>query len=114
MSPQSEILAVELVDGNKMAHYTRAGREIHPFSPWLLVEAPEECDRAGLAGVRKISHLKGGGQFRFLVHFPLLDRFSGCPWASVSRRHRPFRLQQPGQTAPDAFRKHTLSGPALQ
>lgn len=69
MRPQSEILAVELVDGNKMAHYTRAGREIHPFSPWLLVEAPEECDRAGLVGVQTITHLKGGGQFRFLVHF---------------------------------------------
>ncbi len=69
MRPQSEILAVELVDGNKMVYYTRAGRETHPFSPWLLVEAPEECDRAGLAGVRKITHLKGGGQFRFLVQF---------------------------------------------
>ncbi len=69
MRLQSEILAVELVDGNRMAHYTRAGRETHPFSPWLLVEAPEECDRAGLSGVQKITRLKGGGQLRFLVHF---------------------------------------------
>ena len=52
-----------------MAFYTRAGRETHPFSPWLLVEAPEECDRASLSGVRKIVRLKGGGQLRFLVHF---------------------------------------------
>ena len=69
MRPQSEILAVELVDGNRMAYYTREGRETHPFSPWLLVEAPEDCDRAGLSGVRKIARLTGAGQLRYLVQF---------------------------------------------
>ncbi len=69
MRPQSEILAVELIDGNQMAYYTRAGRETHPFSPWLLVEAPEDCDRAGLSGVRKIARLTGAGQLRYLVQF---------------------------------------------
>ena len=69
MRPKSEILAVELVDGNRMVYYTREGRETHPFSPWLLVEAPEDCDRAGLEGVRKIARLRGAGQLRYLVQF---------------------------------------------
>ncbi len=69
MDGQTPILAVELVGGNRMVLYTRDGQQTEPFSPWLLVEAPEECNRAGLSGIREVISLKGGGEFRFRAHF---------------------------------------------
>lgn len=69
MDDHPPILAVELLNGNRMALYTRDGQQTAPFSPWLLVEAPEECNRAGLSGIREVVSLKGGGGFRFRAHF---------------------------------------------
>ena len=69
------VLAVELVGGNQMALYTRQERHHQTFSPWLLVETPEEPNRSGLVGVSEIKHLKGGGEFRTRVHFHTWSHF---------------------------------------
>jgi len=69
------VLSVELVNGTQMALYTRQGKITESFSPWLLLEAPEDVNRAGLAGVSNITALKGGGEFRHLVHFHTWNHF---------------------------------------
>ena len=75
MERNADILAVEPVGGSQMVLYTRNGVRSETFSPWLLVEAPEDCSRAGLSGVREIVPLRGGGEFRFLVRFQTWSDF---------------------------------------
>ena len=70
------VLAAELVGGNQIALYTRGDSHTQAFSPWLLVETPEDAQRAGLAGVSNCVRLKGGGEFRTRLHFPHLVAFS--------------------------------------
>ena len=69
------IVAVELTGGNQMTLYTRDGTRTETFSPWLLAEAPEDSNRAGLSGVREVVPLKGAGEFRFLIHFQAWSNF---------------------------------------
>ena len=45
------VLAAELVGGKQMVLYTRDNSHAQPFSPWVLVETPEEAARSGLVGV---------------------------------------------------------------
>ncbi len=69
------VLAAELVGGNQIALYTRGDSHTQAFSPWLLVETPEDAQRAGLAGVSNCVRLKGGGEFRTRLHFPTWSHF---------------------------------------
>ena len=75
MAHRSGVLAVEMVNGNQMALFTRTETIIEPFSPWLLLETPEDVGRAELDGVSKIVPLKGGGEFRHRVHFHTWNHF---------------------------------------
>ncbi len=63
------VLAAELVGGKQMVLYTRDNSHEQPFSPWLLVETPEEAARSGFVGVSDCVSLKGGGEFRARIHF---------------------------------------------
>ena len=74
MSTDESILAAELSAPDSIAIYSRSGRDTVPFSPWLLVEAPDDCARAGVTGIRDIASLKGGGAFRHMVR---LQTWSG-------------------------------------
>ena len=69
------VLAIELVNGTHMHLYTRNEKITETFSPWLLLETPEEAHRAGLGGVSNIVSLKGGGEFRYRVHFDTWNHF---------------------------------------
>ncbi len=69
------VLAAELVSGNQIALYTRRDCQVQPFSPWLLVETPEETERSGLIGISDRVRLKGGGEFRTRVHFHTWSHF---------------------------------------
>ena len=51
MTPRPKILSAELFGGHQIRLYTPNGPICEDFSPWLLVEAPEDCNRAGLSGV---------------------------------------------------------------
>ena len=63
MSASDPMLAVELSGPDRVAVYTRSGARKEPFSPWFLVEAPDDCARSGLTGIRDIRPLQGGGSF---------------------------------------------------
>ncbi|MDA0748655.1 MAG: DNA polymerase, partial [bacterium] len=69
MDHPEDILAAELAGGNQIVLYVRGGQRKEPFFPWLLVQAPEDCDQAGLSSIREIRSLRGGGEFRQMVHF---------------------------------------------
>jgi DNA polymerase I len=69
------VLAIELVNGTQMHLYTRKEKITETFSPWLLLETPEDAHRAGLVGVSNIVSLKGGGEFRYRVHFDTWNHF---------------------------------------
>ena len=69
------VLAVERVKGNQITLYTQKETITETFSPWLLLETPEEVGRAGLQGVSNIVALKGGGELRHRVHFHTWNHF---------------------------------------
>jgi DNA polymerase I len=75
MDSPKTILAAELAGNNQIVIYTRDGSKIYPFAPWLLLEAPDEVERTGLTGVKKVVPLKGAGEFRTLIHFHTWDGF---------------------------------------
>jgi DNA polymerase elongation subunit (family B) len=75
MAHRPGVLAVELVNGNQMAVYTRKEKITEAFSPWILLETPEDAKRAGLSGVTDIVSLKGGGEFRHRIHFHTWNNF---------------------------------------
>ncbi|MFT5370114.1 MAG: DNA polymerase I [Candidatus Latescibacterota bacterium] len=75
MAHRPGVLAVELINGTQMAVYTRKEKITETFSPWLLLETPEDASRAGLEGVSNMVALKGGGELRHRVHFHTWNHF---------------------------------------
>lgn len=69
MASLPRVLAAELTGDNQICLYTRDGQRTEPFSPFLLVETPDDLSRAGIADISNIVPLKGGGELRHRIHF---------------------------------------------
>ena len=95
MESPSTILAAELSGSNEVVTYSREGNQTFSFAPWLLLEAKDEMERAELTGVKKVVPLKGGGEFRSLIHFHSWEHFQDARGRLASDGIPHFSLNSP-------------------